>query len=426
MSDDFYKELNMLEQLRLATSPDHVVTHFVSWTHHEKYYMLLPYATCNLNEYMRRRKFEPKKVKYILWLIGQFYALADAVRGVHKITKAQTTLSPLLPEAADPKKSGWHHDIKPENILFFPDKLSGLGTLRLADWGSGKVHDLVRSGSVHTKTPRGTPTYEAPDGHINDRAISRPYDVWSLGCVFLEILLWALFGQGAVSKFKNDRIGKRTEYEVIKDDAFWHRDANGRVCLREAVENVITNLKARVLQHDAQSFAEILNLTVSMLDVNPATRIKALDLYDVLQNIKIQKAIEFQRMASDSISGHEHTSSTAPLPVINPPHGDEGTTVDRITLPPEPLLLGEHSIPTSPIDIPKSRKKISATLPPAAHHFHNRSWSSTLARRGSAATSSGSRSPRSPRLHKGPPFLYTVNDSENETADPTETPDPSI
>ena len=282
-----------------------------------------------------------------------------------------------------PRKVAGITTSSPENILFFAGKLSRLDTLRLADWGSGKVH-LIRSGSVNTRTPSGTSTYEAPDGYINNRAISRPYDVWSLGCVFLQLLLWALCGHEAVSKFKNDRNGKRTESDVIEDDAFWHKDTNGRVCRREAVENVITRLKARVHQHDAQSFEEILNVTVRMLDVNPTTRIKALDLYDVLQNIKIRKAIEFQKIAHDSFSGQEHTSSITPLLLLQRPHRHEGTTEDRNILSPRASVPGRHSITASPIDIPfSSPKETSATLSPIAHHS---SWSSMLATRGSPAT----------------------------------------
>ena len=392
----------MQEELRLATSPDHVVTHFVAWTHGGKYYMLLPYATCNLNEYMRRRKFEPKNET--LWLIEQFYGLAHALHGVHQIIKAPTPPSALVPADADPQKSGWHHDIKPENILFFPGKLSGLGTLRLADWGSGKVH-LIRSGSVNTRTPSGTSTYEAPDGYINNRAISRPYDVWSLGCVFLQLLLWALCGHEAVSEFKTDRNGKRTESDVIEDDAFWHKDTNGHICRREAVENVITRLETRVLQHDAQSFKEILNLTVSMLDVIPTTRIKALDLYDALHKIKTQKAVEFQKIVNDSFFSHENTSSTTPLLVLEPPHRREGTTVDWNAPSLEPPIPGQHSMTASPTDIRFSfTQETPARLSPTAHHSQNPSLSSTLARRGSAATSSGGRSPPSPHIYEGPAF----------------------
>ena len=415
--DDFRKELTVQKELRLTTSPDHIVTHLTSWTQDGKYYMLFPYATCNLSEYMRRRTFEPKNETDKLWLIEQFCALADAVRGVHQIINAQTPPSNLGPEAAEVQKSGWHHDIKPENILFFPGKLSRPGTLRLADWGCGKVQ-LVRSGSVNTRTPSGTPTYEAPDGYIKTRTISRPYDVWSLGCVFLQILLWALFDREAVNEFKKDRNGRRTKDDIAEDDAFWHIDTNGLANRREAVENVITRLKGRVLQQDARSFEEILNLTVRMLDVNPTTRIKALNLYDDLQSIKAQKAAEFPNIAE---------GSTTPLLVRESAHRHEGTTVNRNILSLEPAVPGRHNIPASSTDMHfSSLQETSATLSTIARHSHNSSWSSTLARRGSAATSSGERSPRSPHVHEEPAFPQMVNDSRNRMADPTELPDPSV
>jgi hypothetical protein len=50
--------------------------------------------------------------------------------------------------------------------------------------------------------------YESPESDTKStQPRSRKYDVWSLGCIFLEFVIWVLRGIDGVEKFKNHRVG---------------------------------------------------------------------------------------------------------------------------------------------------------------------------------------------------------------------------
>jgi serine/threonine protein kinase len=96
-----------------------------------------------------------------------------------------------------------HGDLKPENILRFLGNSEGLGTLRLADMGLAKQHIVATSDRKHlTSTRYGTVRYEAPEAVSDLKAPrSRLYDIWSMGCVMLEFLIWMLYGNEELKTF---------------------------------------------------------------------------------------------------------------------------------------------------------------------------------------------------------------------------------
>ncbi|RGP80743.1 serine threonine kinase [Fusarium longipes] len=108
----------------------------------------------------------------------------------------------------------WRHgDLKPENILHFKDEASPwLGTLKIADLGLAKQHAFATSQRQDpTQQKYSTSHYEAPEviTNLNTRAPrSRRYDVWSMGCIIFECVIWLLYGNkeglGQFYKGKND------------------------------------------------------------------------------------------------------------------------------------------------------------------------------------------------------------------------------
>ena len=256
--------------------------------------MLFPYAQCNLRQYMRWIQFGAPTKNNIIWLTRQFRGLAEALKGIHDLSGAGA-LQPALDLAAHPKserRAGYHHDLKPENILFYKDT----SNFEISDFGSGKVH-TYRSGSYNSPSPHGTQTYEPPEAAM-ERETSRPYDMWSLGCVFFEMLIWAVFGFQSLEDFGKTRVdnrypGTRTK---TRDDAFWQMLPNDDIILRTAVVDMIKSLGEAVLQQKDQPFQKIFNLVIRMLDPVKKTRILALDLYDTLDRIYKQKIFDLENV----------------------------------------------------------------------------------------------------------------------------------
>ena len=143
------------------------------------------------------------------WILRECLGIASAVAYIHG-------LSPdcLL-----------HADIKAENILGFLDR--GSITLKLADFGHSKVLDSASpnasvQGMAHTKT------YRAPEYDIQ-KTVTTKFDVWSLGCLFLDFVTWDLMGWNEIGKFQQRRLDEEQDLEANHDnmveDTFFKRVA---------------------------------------------------------------------------------------------------------------------------------------------------------------------------------------------------------
>ncbi|RSL50760.1 hypothetical protein CEP53_008699 [Fusarium sp. AF-6] len=93
-------------------------------------------------------------------------------------------------ELLHPIKYGRHGDIKPENILWFNDGTKG-GTLKITDFVLTKFH---------TWDIRSSRCYRPPEVELGDGLIRPSYDIWSMGCLYLEFLAWLLGGCSLVSE----------------------------------------------------------------------------------------------------------------------------------------------------------------------------------------------------------------------------------
>ena len=104
-----------------------------------------------------------------------------------------------------------HGDLKPGNILCFaPTDENIFGTLKIGDWGLAKFHSeataLRGERGVATATKYGTPLYEPPEVDLGKvKLLGRQYDVWSIGCVILELIIWLLYGHCSVIAFRCQR-----------------------------------------------------------------------------------------------------------------------------------------------------------------------------------------------------------------------------
>ena len=427
---DFRQEINVLNELRQYPH-DHIVCHLASWTQGGKDYILLPYAQCNLREYIDRTSFKVKDKDCLLWFLKQLRGLARALHDLHNFADPRSldSSSNLAPPASEPRKSGWHHDIKPENILYYQDDDADHGTFRISDFGSGKIHTF-RSGSVNTRSPNGTLTYEPPEAKY-EQATSRPYDVWSLGCVFLELLIWAVYGNQSVNDFATERIDRRfpdSRTDEGQDDAFWQMNESGQPFLRDSVKSRIFVLNQDVLRQETQPFKEVLELTTRMLDPQRKTRIIALDLWDTFNRIFEQKKVDLAKPRDDASEKATESKSKAVIPMprmslkepvrsnpgisLTEAQHDGSTSTHRASLPVNPRYTHPLAIPrdttitehltVSPSDIrsPLSdghrRQSFASDLaPPSLTTPHSRkaSWSSVTAFRGSSPGHSPRKSP---------------------------------
>jgi len=173
-------------------------------------------------------------------------------------------------------------DLKPENILWFneSDNPTEQGILQITDLGLGRFHGF---GSKSRDDPRKTPgsaTYVPPEMALNI-PISRAYDIWSLGCVFLEFFTWMVEGYEAVEDFSNARLLK-TEDGVI-DDTFFTR-TGGHAVVREGVISWVQRLRQH--RRCSRMIHDLLDLTMNrMLPIGARERIGSTELKAKLTQI---------------------------------------------------------------------------------------------------------------------------------------------
>lgn len=184
----FERESKMLGLLRKLTE-NHLIKPIAAYEGGKgESCFLFPWAEGgNLREFWKTVIHNPQPAKdteRLLWTLGQMRGLCGCLEMLH-----ETNLR--------------HGDIKPENILYFlgDENISSHGVLRITDVGLAKCHDKVTTmRQEKSSTDIGTIRYEPPEFNAN-KARSRRYDVWSLGCVYFEFLIWLLYGNAQLEEF---------------------------------------------------------------------------------------------------------------------------------------------------------------------------------------------------------------------------------
>lgn len=208
--DEFDLEVKALQKFK---SNPHLVTLFTSYEHRQRYYLLFGWAEGgNLFDLWKMHNPNPEFDRtLVLWLGEQCLGLAD---GLHRIHNTQLSFShepehrlavPGLGNGPEDKTCGRHGDIKPQNILWFkhePNKY-GHGVLKISDFGLARFHSYMTT-KVSPVGISVSQTYKAPEFELNEE-ISRPYDVWSLGCLYLEFITWLVLGWQGVNEFSLKR-----------------------------------------------------------------------------------------------------------------------------------------------------------------------------------------------------------------------------
>lgn len=78
-----------------------------------------------------------------------------------------------------------HRDLKPQNLL-----IDAHGSIKLADFGLARAFGVPVRSYTHEVV---TLWYRAPEILLGCRYYSTPVDVWSIGCIFAEMVSTAAF-----------------------------------------------------------------------------------------------------------------------------------------------------------------------------------------------------------------------------------------
>ena len=310
---DYRKEVSNLQILKESlTSHNRIMLHLATIIHGPSFNILLPLALHGdlelfLNGGISYARFETGEEVYdpgIRFpnlnpenlpraLIDECALLADGLRWLHDELR--------VPAEADLYCA--HMDLKPSNVLVDDDPDSPVGRWMLSDFGisvfkasTGRQESGVLSiGDVHaeltlkTRAKRGHGPYQAPEVQPGGKKnVGRRSDVWSLGCIFSEILAFALSTMEELRHFRAER--KRYN----SNDYFYSpRAPSGHLRvpsapieyeLRPAVQSWLTTLHTRFFQ--PRRWVECcVGVIERILIVNPSKRPTAKLTWKLLRHV---------------------------------------------------------------------------------------------------------------------------------------------
>lgn len=201
----FQKEVDALQRLN-GFNNEHIVTLLMTWSIdasiHGRYCLLFPWAEGDLQLYWEREihpcsGMEPD-LDAIQWVAKQIVGMASALKMIH---------SPRYNKNLEPRqKYGRHGDIKPENILWYPPSAqTPRGVLVVADLGLTTFNSTQSRSNVPGEGIPVSPGYRPPECDLEGGKFSRAFDIWTYGCLLLEMVCWLLGGHQNLEDFETHR-----------------------------------------------------------------------------------------------------------------------------------------------------------------------------------------------------------------------------
>ncbi|KAK1959983.1 kinase-like protein [Colletotrichum sublineola] len=227
----YREEIELFEKIGVRDTAEgqrHLVQLQFSYLHGDHYFLVFPWADGNLREFwLKNHSFNPSVRPDVLWFFNQCKGLVKALRMIHHYTSMsipQTNIKARIDELKQgkkPKDWGRHGDIKPENILWFQDYRNSRNFLVISDFGLTRFNTTNSRSKVPQHAIAGySGTYRPPELDLG-KHVSPSYDIWSLGCVFLEFVSWFLLGATRTQDdFTNERL-RGENNTSLKEDKFF-------------------------------------------------------------------------------------------------------------------------------------------------------------------------------------------------------------
>ncbi|KAF7163793.1 hypothetical protein CNMCM6106_000556 [Aspergillus hiratsukae] len=396
-----YNELENLQILKESlTKQDRIMQHLATFRHGNDFYILFPYAEHrdlslflhagrsaeNKEEYNFQKEFpgldvassDPTEVSKLL--LRQCWALANAIKWLH---------SGIAIESSTAKEVFCAHmDLKPENILIRHDRNSKVGKWMISDFGISMTPEQEQKNAkfftvgdvyVHltdssrltgsSRPGRAEGSYQAPEATSKKGfEVGRGGDIWSFGCIFTEVLAWAIDRDAAVIDFA----GLRSQ--TGGNDCFFHAEH-----LSTGLSPASFRLKGSVNQWLDEKITDGAqqNIVVpcwaraikAILIVDPNQRPDASTLEARVKHVKDHSENPRNHIENDCPLGSSSSSSvesTYPPPLLPTP----------LTPPPSivssPLSQLLTTSPTSPLSLFPAQSTRDPFSAPVKHSKHDK------------------------------------------------------
>jgi serine/threonine protein kinase len=159
--------------------------------------LLFPKADLDLHQFLLLR-CRPSAFQDDATLFQSLHGLSSGLAYLHNFNPRSTSSE----DPTTPTLYGYHHDIKPRNIL-----VQGTDFV-LADFGVSRVK--TESEITQTSWKDSTYEYGAPEcrdpNTFRPGMVGRALDIWSLACIFSEIMVYIEGGSKGIERFRDCRL----------------------------------------------------------------------------------------------------------------------------------------------------------------------------------------------------------------------------
>ncbi|ORY56098.1 uncharacterized protein BCR38DRAFT_478873 [Pseudomassariella vexata] len=298
-----YNLLRKLEKHRLSENLPFncIVRYYGSIEQGNTRTIILEYARGGnlVNYYQKHREGLPADRRKAFW--DAMFVMCDGLVALHGQVSSQHDSKISRENGMEWKFVGIHQDIKPQNILVFPgpEEDPYNCTFKLADFGRSCVQ-VKEAADNPFVNEYGNKMYGPPEAfqareihYLVNAKISTRGDVWNLGTVYSEALVWSIRGEYGREKYRCQRRDaiKQSSANGTGSDASFH---NGIKRLPEVDEMHQDVLKRSGSDGVLELVSEI--VLVDML-VRLDERLEAGDVHTDWENKKI-KSMSAQKLNS--------------------------------------------------------------------------------------------------------------------------------
>lgn len=188
---NFARENSALKILQAKCQHPNIVPLLACYRYGSQYSFLFPRADCDLYMYFEQTN-PPQTAQETLYLFERISKLASALGEIHNCE--------IVLEAdgrrIDFSQIGYHRDLKPKNILKMGE------VFMISDFGLARFKD--NKSNSKTTWGWGFSTYSAPECKQGAN-VNRLADIWSLGCIFSEVVTFAILGMDGILEYSQHR-----------------------------------------------------------------------------------------------------------------------------------------------------------------------------------------------------------------------------
>ncbi|KAF4439873.1 serine threonine kinase [Fusarium acutatum] len=290
---------------------EHLHQLLFSFRRADYYYLVFEWADGDLTDLWETMPtlYRPDVEEDAHWFFRQCLGIVRSLGSLHKQRSSYTasTMEEIV-HVALAGKYGRHSDIKPQNLLWFSDYQGDKKDhLVIADLGLTQFNTSQSKSHASWAGIKGyTQTYKAPESEVN-REVGTRYDIWSLGCVFLEhASVFLMRDNSCVKAFSDNRLNEDrrrnrtgnyhsdTFYNVItEEDSTDEYTPIGSSVIRGEVKQAVLKMIQGLKDHHlcAPSMCDFLDLiSEGMLEPNQSVRYTADMVSRALRDIQLRCA----------------------------------------------------------------------------------------------------------------------------------------